>query len=222
MDETHWPLIAAMRVKKYYPLDTPVPPQAPQHLLSRIKSYASLLFRTEANQYEQFRSDARFPVWLSRLSDRVLARTLTALDRIEDGDPDALLVGYHGLSRPEVEKTLRQILREIAQQYEQGKVPLPIAGESTKTEPQLDQDERGTISKESLAAQIKRLQNECEITAEAMAVAIEVEPRSIYRHLAGTAVPRPKHIAAYENLFSERLGKSVTLKRPVKRHQNVS
>lgn len=36
VDEEHWPLIAAMRVKKHYPLDLPVPPQAPQHLLGQI------------------------------------------------------------------------------------------------------------------------------------------------------------------------------------------
>jgi hypothetical protein len=219
VDQEHWPRITAMRVKKHYPLDIPVPPPTPQHLLAQIRWYASLLFKTEADQYEQFRSDRHYPAWLSRLADRVIARTLTALDRLDDGDPDALLLGYHGLLRPDIEKELRMMLGEIGRQYEQGKV-LSIAAEPAQ--PEQEPKQQDATPKETLAAQIKRLQNECEFAAEMMAETLEVEPRSIFRHLAGQAVPRPKHIAAYEKLFSERLGRSVTLKRSVKSHRNVS
>ena len=45
-----------------------------------------------------------------------------------------------------------------------------------------------------------------------MAEALGIDPRSIYRHLAGQTVPRRNHIATYEKLFSERLNRPVTLK----------
>jgi len=67
----------------------------------------------------------------------------------------------------------------------------------------------------TLSAQIRRLQNECGISAEEMAEALGIEPRSIYKHLAGQTVPRRNHLAAYEKLFSERLNKSVTLRKSV-------
>ena len=71
---------------------------------------------------------------------------------------------------------------------------------------------------DSIGKQIKRLQEECGITAEEMAEALDVVPRSIYKHLAGKTVPRRNHIAAYEKLFSERLKRSVTLKKSIKGH----
>jgi DNA-binding XRE family transcriptional regulator len=68
----------------------------------------------------------------------------------------------------------------------------------------------------SLPAQIKRLQNECGISAEKMAEAVGIDPRSIYKHLAGQTVPRRNHITAYEKLFSERLNRPVSLRKSVK------
>jgi hypothetical protein len=199
-----------MRVKKRYPLDIPVPPPARQHLLNEILRYANALFRAEADEYEEFQSDGRYPAWLSRLSDRMVARIKTTLDRLDDSDPDALLLIYHGLQWPHIEKELRMLLWEIAKQYEQGNVQ-PIAVEAALSQSGLKQQD--TTPTETLAAQIKRLQNECEFTAEEMAEALKVEPRSIYKHLAGQTVPRRNHRAAYEKLFSERLKRSVTLQK---------
>jgi hypothetical protein len=122
-DQEHWLRITAMRVKNHYPLDMPVPPQMPQHLLAQIRWYASMLFKAEADQYEQFRNDGRYPAWLSLLSERVIERVKTSLERLEDGAPDSLIMGYHGLVWVEIEKELRATLKEISVQYEQGKAP---------------------------------------------------------------------------------------------------
>lgn len=123
VDQNHWPFITKMRGKTFYPPDEPVPPRTPQQLLSTIHWYASMLFKAEADQYEQFRSDERYPAWLSGLADRVIARVRKALDTLEEGEPKTLLMGYHGLSMIEVDLHLRQFLLEIRTQYEQGNAP---------------------------------------------------------------------------------------------------
>lgn len=123
VDQNHWPFITKMRGKTFYPPDEPVPPRTPQQLLSTIHWYASMLFKAEADQYEQFRSDERYPAWLSGLADRVIARVRNALDTLEEGESKTLLMGYHGLSMIEVDLHLRQFLLEIRTQYEQGNAP---------------------------------------------------------------------------------------------------
>ena len=51
VDRVHWPLIAEMRVKNFHPLDVPIPPQQPKHLLHQIVWYAEGLFKSEADHY---------------------------------------------------------------------------------------------------------------------------------------------------------------------------
>jgi DNA-binding XRE family transcriptional regulator len=70
---------------------------------------------------------------------------------------------------------------------------------------------RGLPSEISISSQLKKLQAECDITAEKIAEHIGVEPRSIYRHLSGKATPRRNHIAAYEKLFAEKTGRPIRL-----------
>jgi protoheme ferro-lyase len=66
--------------------------------------------------------------------------------------------------------------------------------------------------------QLEALRTECRFTVEDLAEALDVAPRSIYRHLSGEAIPRTRQIAAYEKLFSKHLGKSIRLETSVKRH----
>jgi len=133
VDERHWPQITAMRVKSYHPADTPVPPQAPEQLRQQIRWYASMLFKTEADQYDQFRSDERYKGWLLGLAGRVTARVMKSLATLEASDTNALhnlfgvsgglIMGYHGLTTQEVEKDLRVMLAELCDQYERGIAP---------------------------------------------------------------------------------------------------
>jgi DNA-binding XRE family transcriptional regulator len=68
-----------------------------------------------------------------------------------------------------------------------------------------------------ISSQIDDLRNECRMTVEDLADALDVTPRSIYRHLSGEADPRSRQIAAYEKLFSEKLAKPIRLNTSVKR-----
>lgn len=117
-DQRYWSLILAFRIKTYYPPDTPVPPLTPQLLMGEIYSYASVLFAIEANQYDQLRSTGHYADWLSRLTERVVTYVLTALERLDDGGPGVMLLEYHGLNRPAIERELRDFLLGISHQYE--------------------------------------------------------------------------------------------------------
>ncbi|KAA6457247.1 helix-turn-helix transcriptional regulator [Acidobacteria bacterium AB60] len=227
VDRRHWPTITEMRGKKFYAPDEPLPPRKPQQLIQRILWYASILFGTEADQYDQFRSDPNYPIWLLRLEERVTARVMNALDKLEAGDPKSQITGYHGLSWSDIGRPLQTALWEIRTQYEQGTAPSQrqastaqpqqhvVASTTPKAEEVLRETPRALP--ETVADQLKRLRSECHLTVEQMAIALEVQPRSISKHLAGQTVPRARHIVAYEELFSQRLGKTVTLRIPDKK-----
>ncbi|MGB2635016.1 MAG: helix-turn-helix transcriptional regulator, partial [Candidatus Acidiferrum sp.] len=59
---------------------------------------------------------------------------------------------------------------------------------------------------EPIAKQIDRLREESRLTVEEVAEALDVDPRSVYRHLSGQANPRSRQIAAYEELCSDLTG----------------
>jgi hypothetical protein len=207
VDQRHWPTITEMRVPKFIPLDVPVPHPTPNHLLGQIRWYASMLFKTEADQYEQFRANDQYARWLLQLTERVVARVLTALDRMEGGDPSAMIVGYHGLGKPEIEKGLREMLLEICGQYEHGVAPdQPLVPIETKPAVQPESTE------ETIGNQIERLRIECDVTVESLAEALQVDVRQIYRHQAGETTPRKTNLGAYQKFFSERLNRTITLR----------
>ena len=134
-----------MRVKSFYPSDAPVPPQMPEHLRHQIEWYASSLFKTEADQYEQFRSDAQYGDWLSSLADRTINRVMKNLDNLEKsgtnvleslvGVSGALILGYHGLTMQGVEDGLRTLLRELCGQYEIGTATQPASPKNKPASP---------------------------------------------------------------------------------------
>ncbi|HET6843207.1 MAG TPA: helix-turn-helix transcriptional regulator [Candidatus Angelobacter sp.] len=72
----------------------------------------------------------------------------------------------------------------------------------------------------SIGNQIDDLRCECEMTVEALAEALHLTPRSVYRHLSGQADPRKTHLAAYAKVFSGKLQRQVILNSPPhsKRH----
>jgi hypothetical protein len=136
VDQKYWPLILAFRAKTYYPPNTPVPPPTPQLLMNEIYAYASILFAIEANEYDALYSSGHYLDWLFRLADRVVARVLTNLDRLNDGGPNLMLLEYHGLQRAEIERELRDFLRSISGDYERRKSSLKSIAPISPTEPE--------------------------------------------------------------------------------------
>jgi DNA-binding XRE family transcriptional regulator len=65
-------------------------------------------------------------------------------------------------------------------------------------------------SPSSLGSNLERLRNECGWTVEALAEAVEVERRTVFRHLKGTS-PRPAVMRRYAEAFSKALGRKITI-----------
>jgi hypothetical protein len=101
--------------------------------------------------------------------------------------------------RPELEQTANDYLR----------------GRSSAKAPPIPQSV--TPARESVGSHLEALRSECRMTVEDLAEALEVTPRSVYRYLSGQATPRDRQIAAYEQLFSHKLGRKVHLETSVKR-----
>jgi hypothetical protein len=117
VDQRHWPLVAAMRVPIFIPPLDPVPPRQPLQLLNRLQVYAGDLYKAEADQYGQFSGFTDlYSAWLSKLSDRVLARVVANADKIDKENPNKML-GFHGLSLLEINKGLREFLTQLEQYY---------------------------------------------------------------------------------------------------------
>jgi DNA-binding XRE family transcriptional regulator len=207
IDQRYWPLIIEFRVPRFTPPSVPVPPRRPLQLIELFRSYALELFKAEADRFEPFRADRLYVPWLSSLSNRIGVHIQDVFRQLEEGDPDSLLT-FHGASNLRIGAAVNETLSEIARQYRDGEAK-PTQIESSRA--------LASATEEALATQIKRLQVECDLTAEEMAEALKIEPRSVYKHLAGQTVPRRKHLAAYEKLFSERLEKSVTFRKVSKR-----
>ena len=118
IDQQHWPEIAKFKDPLFYPLSVPVPPQRPLQFTLCLQSYASVLFKVEADEYEQFRKDGRYPAWLSRLVSRIVARVLDAVEKVEYGNPKMASLWSHGVTRQALEAALREFLEGIKSQYE--------------------------------------------------------------------------------------------------------
>jgi DNA-binding XRE family transcriptional regulator len=64
----------------------------------------------------------------------------------------------------------------------------------------------------SIGIQLTNYREECRLTIEQLAEAVDIDPRSVHRHMSGDAEPRIRHIAAYERAFSKALGRKVIVR----------
>jgi hypothetical protein len=67
------------------------------------------------------------------------------------------------------------------------------------------------IHAETIPEQLSRLRDESRWTMDELAEEIQVDPRTVQRHLAGDSSPYKRHIAAYERVFSKRLSRKVLI-----------
>jgi DNA-binding XRE family transcriptional regulator len=230
VDQQHWPILAGFQVDAAKKRNPPLPlPKTPMNLLGELQAYASMLFKREADQYGEFRRNPNYAAWLGFVEQRVIARVLRTIAAIEEASRPATL-GYHGLTDDEIMEGLGKVLFEVRNSYlwtvpasEPPQVSIltidatevgrkPSAGISSPTRETADFARIPTMGE-----QLKALREEGRLTAEELAEKINVEPRSVYRHLNGSTMPRPRQIAAYEAFFSKRLGRAIRFKTSVER-----
>ena len=72
-----------------------------------------------------------------------------------------------------------------------------------------------------IATELGRLLREARLRPEDIAEEIKIEPRNVYRHLAGETEPSIVNVGKYEKALSARLGRRVTLPTSVKRQRVI-
>jgi hypothetical protein len=65
---------------------------------------------------------------------------------------------------------------------------------------------------ESIGKQINRLREECHLTEEELAEKIEMDIRSVQRHLANETTSYARHLRVYERMFSNLLRRQVVIR----------
>jgi hypothetical protein len=210
IDERHEQTLLVFSVDPTLAPGKRAPAQQPRKLMNALEVYASNLFVAEAEQYGEFRRDVSYSRWMFGLVDRTIRRIFETIALLQQR-PNVRLE-YHGLTDDEIRAGLNTLLMRAANEYvwkasQPSQVPIQPALSGTALIP----------SRPILSDQLKALQDEARLTAEQIAESLEIQPRSVFRHLGGQATPRRKQIAAYERLFTERLGRAVRLETSVKR-----
>jgi DNA-binding transcriptional ArsR family regulator len=188
----------------------PPAPRRPIQLLNILREYASALFQAEAMRYP---AGHELPSWLFNLGERIEDKVIQFLRPNLSGSLD-----YHTTSE-EMKNAIHDSLKSQIEAFEstwlgsqspriaENRIQLSPTGRDQQVEPS-----RHAHRHEAVGAQIKRLCDESLITVEELAQAIDVSPRSVYRHLSNSTIPRKRQLAAYEKYFSQKL------KRPVRLH----
>ncbi len=210
IDERHEQSLMAFSVNPAVAPGKRAPAKQPRKLMNALEVYAGNLFVAEVAQYGEFKRDEFYSRWLIRLKDRIIARIFETIALVEQR-PDVQL-SYHGLTDDEVRSGLNSLLMRAANEYSWK------AAQESQALPQPDQSATApNPTGPPLSGQLRALQDEARLTAEQIAESLDIDPRSVFRHLGGQAVPRRKQIAAYERLFTEKLGRNIKLEMSVKR-----
>lgn len=165
VDEEYWPKIAEFLVPRFIPPAIPVPPPRKLQFLQKLQEYAEALFKTEADDYETVRDDGRYPAWLSKLSERVFMRVRQGMNKVEEGNPQAIL-GFHGATSLDIDAALQKTLTGLVNQYtwrDAGPHPQDAPATSTtappKTQPTARQRMSATIHSPSAAKKMEAYMN---------------------------------------------------------------
>jgi DNA-binding XRE family transcriptional regulator len=84
--------------------------------------------------------------------------------------------------------------------------------EEKATRPRPATNRRTSVKADTLGSQINRLRQECHLTVDELAEKIDIDVRSVRRHLKDDSVPYDRHIWAYQRLFSKLLNRQVVLR----------
>jgi hypothetical protein len=138
----------------------------------------------------------------------VLEETISVKIPVEELD-----VKFGGYWIPSTCKTafVRSLAGRIAYWQAEALVREPIESDHIPSTPI-------SVRCESIAVQLQRLREQSRLTVEKLAELVNIDSRSVERHLAGKAQPRIGHIGAYERAFTEAIGINVVInKTPLKR-----
>jgi hypothetical protein len=190
----------------------PVPrPKQPIRLCGILRDYARDLFDAEAKHYPK---EPQLSAWGTNLVDSV---GLMVAQRISEIAKSPLInLAYHATGEQAstaISGALEDRLKELLAEPE----ILSTGTETVSSESVLGRDNEPTLMNpeppvsESLPEQLNRLRRECRWTVDTLAEKVNLDVRTVQRHLAGSRKPRLAHIGAYERVFSKALDRVVLI-----------
>jgi len=181
----------------------PQMPRQPVRFCSLLGDYACELFEAEAKYYP---NSAQLGPWLITLANAIEHMVAMRITEIEKGSNASLT--YHA-PLGQMHVAIRDALN--------GKINTSLNADSPPSINALVNAPEGG-KRESVSDQLARLRVEARLTVEQLAERMKLAPRSVERHLSGQTSPRLPHLAAYERIFSEVLGRKIVVtKTPGKR-----
>lgn len=178
VDEKCWAEIAEFLVPRFIPPSIPVPPQRKLQFLQKLQEYAEALFKAEADHYESVRDNARYPDWLRKLSERVFMRVRQGIDKVEEGNPQAML-GFHGATSLDIAPALQNTLSNLVSQYTKGGVGLHPPSAPPKSQPTARQRMSATIHSPSAAKKMEAFMNAHGLTQTEFAIQANTTDKTI-------------------------------------------
>lgn len=110
--------------------------------------------------------------------------------------------------RDQLARERRRQFYEMIEQKSGLNTPARSAPIPELIEPNLSIDRKATVGE-----QIERFREECRMSVEQLAEEVDIEARSVYRHLSGKVEPRLNHLGAYDRVFSKHLGRKIVIER---------
>lgn len=115
IDERHKQSLLTFSVNPDVSPGQRAPAKQPRKLMNALEVYAGNLFVAESAQYEGFKSDESYSLWLVRLKDRIIRRIFETIALLQQR-PDVRL-DYHGLTDDEIRAGLNTLLLRAVNEY---------------------------------------------------------------------------------------------------------
>jgi hypothetical protein len=189
----------------------PPPPKQPNTLLQVLGAYAAESFDEEFAFYPK--RSAHISAWKKSIAERVEKRVINHAMQVGRG------IGGNIFSRGLEYHLSEQRMRQGIQEALASRIA-PIENiEIQVSDKLIPNDSTGAPAAAPplilpFKDHLRRCLDDSRWTVEKCAEEMEIDARSIYRHLSGTR-PRKRQIAKYEKLFSETLKCQVTFSLPV-------
>jgi hypothetical protein len=87
--------------------------------------------------------------------------------------------------------------------------------------PTVELKEEDVPAPSEFASELKKRMIEARLTAEALADKVNIDCRTVYRHLSGAMSPSPTTLGVYEAVLSRLLKQTITLPTPVRRQKST-
>ena len=197
-------------------------PKVPKRILLLLAQYARTLYIGEGHHYP---GNLRLREQLEALSKRIVARAMGIVSEAEVRSRQMGMSVFgerHGLTSADMRNAMfDELATQIKSRLGASNSPRFSPEETPLADSPRDSLTSSLPPAPQFSEELRRLLTEARWRPEDVAEKIGIEPRNVYRHLAGKSIPSLVNIGRYEAALTKKLGRTVSLPTSVKRH-NVS